>query len=370
MAELNLIRELELAVSLGEDDRRDAALAYTTDLLIAGRVEDNDELWTFGEVIGLLASEIEASARAQLAERLAVCTTAPSNIMDRLATDDVIDVARPVLQHSQRISAHALTQVAQTKSQEHLLAISQRSSLNENITDVLLARGNRDVAHSVAKNRGARFSESGFWNLVQRCENDVVLTLEVGARRDIPRQHFQKLIAKATDEAKTRLAASNPQVLSYVYDVVTDVAGTIHSRFGPATREYFAAKRHVAELRRAGELTEEALRGFARDHKFEEVIATLALFCDLPVNVIERALQDDHGEMILILARSAELSWPTAKLLRQLRTGDTVSEQTLEEARHNFTTLSVATAQQVTAFYRKRQEASGSAMPERPRLLR
>lgn len=368
MAELNLLRELELAVSFGEDDRRIAALSYTTDLLIAGRVEDNDELWTFGEVIGLLASEIEASARAQLAGRLATCATAPSNLIDRFASDDAVEVARPVLQHSQRITARALTDAAQTKSQDHLLAISKRTSLSENVTDVLLARGNRDVAHSVAKNSGARFSESGFWNLVQRCENDVVLTLEVGARKDIPRQHFQKLIAKATDEVKTRLAAVNPHALSDVYDVVTDVAGTIQSKFGPATREYFAAKRHVTELRRTGQLTEEALRGFARGGKFEEVIATVSVFCDLPVNVVERALHDDHGEMILILAKSAELSWPTAKLLRQLRTGDTVSERALEDARQNFAMLSLATARQVTQFYRTRQEAAEASMPERPRM--
>ena len=90
------------------------------------------------------------------------------------------------------------------------LAISQRKSLSEDVTDALLARGNREVARTVASNSGARLSDSGFWKLVQRSENDIVLTLATGSRKDIPRLHFQKLIARASDEVKSRLAAVNP----------------------------------------------------------------------------------------------------------------------------------------------------------------
>jgi uncharacterized protein (DUF2336 family) len=359
MAELNLIQELELAVSYGEDDRRLAALSYTTDLLIAGRYDD-EEVWMYGEVIGLLASEIEASARAHLAGRLASFARAPSNIIDRLACDDAIEVARPVLRHSERISPDTLLHVANTKSQDHLLAISQRRSLNESVTDALLVRGNRDVVHSVAKNGGARFSESGFWKLVQRCENDIVLTLEVGGRKDIPRHHFQKLIAKASDEVKSRLAAVNPAAVNDICDAVTSVTGSIHTRFGPGTRSYFAAKRQVNEMHRMGELNENSLCEFARHRKVEEVIVALSLLCDLPVNVIERALNDDHGEMTLVIAKAAKLSWNTVKLLLATsRNG--ISAHDLEEAFKNYSLLAVATARQVTSFYRARQEQDAAA---------
>jgi uncharacterized protein (DUF2336 family) len=131
----------------------------------------------------------------------------PSNIVCKLAFDDAIEVAAPVLRHSERLGVEDLVANAKSKSQAHLLAISQRKSLHEDVTDVLVSRGDRDVVHSVAKNPGAKFSDSGFWRLVRRSEDDVVLMLEVGGRRDIPRHHFQKLIAKASDEARARLAA-------------------------------------------------------------------------------------------------------------------------------------------------------------------
>ena len=346
MTELNLIKELELALSSGTADRRRAALAYTTDLLVAGRYND-DEVWMFGEIIGLLASEIEASARAHLSQRLAHFSRAPTNIVDRLACDDAIDVARPMLQHSDRISPETLLRVARTNSQGHLLAISQRKSLNEDVTDVLLARGNHEVARSVARNSGARFSESGFWKLVQRCENDVVLTLEFGARKDIPRLQFQKLIARASDEVKTRLAAINPAAADAVCDVVVNVTGEMQAKFGPATRNYFAAKRQVGETHRRGELTEEALCGFVRARKIEEVVVALSLLCDLPVNVAERALHDDQGEMILLVAKAAGLSWTAARALLLLHAGDGISAHDLEAAQENYAVLKVTTARQV-----------------------
>ena len=58
---------------------------------------------------------------------------------------DDIDVARPLLTHSERLGDLALLASAWTKSQRHLFAPSQRKSLNEAVTDVLVERGDRSV---------------------------------------------------------------------------------------------------------------------------------------------------------------------------------------------------------------------------------
>src|SRR5262249_57824066 len=84
---------------------------------------------------------------------------------------------------------------ASNKSQQHLAPIAERKSLTEAVTDVLVTRGDRQVMHSVAKNTGARFSDAGFRMLVKRSSGDDALALHVGARRDLPRQHFLRLVA-------------------------------------------------------------------------------------------------------------------------------------------------------------------------------
>ena len=103
----SFLRDLDDAVLRGSAESRIRALWHTTDLLIAGRYSD-DEIWTFGEVIGRLADEIEVAARAQLAKRLARFDNAPINIIHKLAFDDSIDVAGPVLRESERLDAKTL----------------------------------------------------------------------------------------------------------------------------------------------------------------------------------------------------------------------------------------------------------------------
>src|ERR1700721_1548584 len=122
--EKSFLRDLDDAVSPGTPESRLRALWHTTDLLITGRYSE-DEIWTFGEVIGRLADEIEVAARTQLAKRLARFDDAPVNIIHKLAFDDSIDVAGPVLQESSRLETYALIANVCTKGQSHFLAISK-----------------------------------------------------------------------------------------------------------------------------------------------------------------------------------------------------------------------------------------------------
>src|SRR6202158_4187127 len=145
----SFLQGLDDAVLRGTPESRMRALQHTADLLIAGRYSD-DEIWTFGEVSGRLADEIQVAARAQLARRLARFDKAPVNIIHKLAFDDSIDVAGPVLRESERLEAYALVANACTKGQSHMLAISKRKSIEEAVTDVLVTRGNWDVVTSVA----------------------------------------------------------------------------------------------------------------------------------------------------------------------------------------------------------------------------
>ena len=70
---------------------------------------------------------------------------------------------------------------------------------------MLVARGNEEVARSVATNDGARFSENGILHMIKRSESDSILVEQLGRRKDIPRHLFQQLIAKAADNVKKKL---------------------------------------------------------------------------------------------------------------------------------------------------------------------
>src|SRR5450755_1779942 len=115
------LQDLDEAVSRGTTESCLHAVRHATDLLIAGRYCE-DEISTFGEVISRLADEIEVAARAKLAQRLARIGNAPVSVIRKLAFDDAIEVAGPVLRESERLDDEALIETASTKSQQHLLA--------------------------------------------------------------------------------------------------------------------------------------------------------------------------------------------------------------------------------------------------------
>jgi uncharacterized protein (DUF2336 family) len=354
------LQELEDAVTRGSPEGRLRALWHATDLLITGRYTD-DQIWVFGEVIEMLAEEIEQAARAQLADRLARSDNAPTNVINKLASDDSIDVAGPVLRHSTRLDVRALVANAQSKSQQHLLAISERKQLSEPVTDVLVTRGNQKVATAVAANKGARFSEFGFLHLIKRSETDSILAEHLGSRRDIPRHLFQQLIAKASDDTRRKLEKERPEAAKYVGAAVANVTGALHAKFGPGSKTYFSAKRNVGAEHRSGNLGEDKIFEYAQSRRLDEVTVALSLLCALPVDVVERALVGDNKELILILAKALDFSWTTTMSLLFLGAPDyRIRADNLEGMKEEFAGLNVATSRQVLKIYQTRKDSAAA----------
>jgi uncharacterized protein (DUF2336 family) len=353
----SFLRELDEAVSRGTPESRERALWHTTDVMIAGRYSD-DEIWTFGAVIGRLADEIEVAARAQLARRLARFDRAPVNIIHKLAFDESIDVAGPVLRESERLEPYALVANACTKGQTHMLAISERESIDETVTDVLVTRGNQDVVSSVARNNGARFSDFGFLHMIKRAEGDSILAEHLGLREDIPRHIFQQLIAKASDDVKKRLERERPTMVDHIQSSVADVAGALQSKFGPVSRSYYVAKRVVTTQHQQGNLNENSISVYARSHRLEEVTIGLSLLCSLPSDVIERAMMDKNRETLLILTKALDFSWATTMSLLFLGAKDhRITAQELKELEKEYGRLNVETSHKVLEFYQSRKNA-------------
>ena len=348
--------DLDKAISVGTPATRSQALWHATDLLIAGKY-DQKQVHVFGEIIIRLSQEIEQTARAQLADRLAVVEKAPANVIDALAFDSSIDVARPVLAHSSVMSTESLVENAKTMSQQHLLAISTRKHIPTAVTDVLVVRGNGDVANTVVKNGGAQFSEAGFLNLLQRSENDSILAENLGKRVDIPRHVFQQLIAKATEEVKAKLSCERPDMDIQVQAAVSETAGQLHLKFGPASKDYFVAKRLVSAVHAQGRLVESKMLEYARGKKVDEAVVGLSLLCGLPVNVTERALLDSTGDLLLILMRALGYSWETSMAFLFLAApGHRISAMDLEDKRLEFDRLSLKAAQKILDFYKSRKK--------------
>jgi uncharacterized protein (DUF2336 family) len=363
MVQKSVIDELEDAIANKEIGRRADSLRRVTDLFVSGPARYSDEqIELFDIVMILLAKEIETSARATFGHRLATLPSAPPKIIRALALDDAIEVAGPILTHSEQLDEATLIESARTKSQNHLLAISRRTSLAEALTDVLVERGNQEVAHSTAENPGAKFSEFGYTKLVERSEEDAELAVRVWCRPEIPRQNLLKLFADASEAVRLKLEATDRRKAGLLRAMVAQASQQFQTETRERSAAFAAAHSHVQSLHEAGALTAAELESFARDGKFDETTIALSMMCDLSIGLVERAMIEERAEQILVLAKAIGLSWDTTRalLLTQAETKGS-STYELEQCRLKFAKLKVETAKMATQFYRLRERAAAPA---------
>lgn len=351
--ERSLLAEIEDTFASGSADRQADILRRVTDLFLASASQYSDEqIDLFDSVILRLADKIETKVRAELANRLAPAANAPTTIIRKLAYDEAIEVAGPILTQSTRLTDDDLLTIAKDSRQDRLLAISKRAVISENIGDVLVTRGNRDVVLSVSQNAGASFSDTGYGTLVDRSIDDEVLAICVGMRKDIPRKHFHTLISRASQVVFEKLAASNPTAVTELQDVLADITGqTVVD--GEAGAEF-------ASMRRSGLSADAAVQALAENGKFTETVMAVSALAQAPNELVESILSDRRGknDFTLLLAKAARLSWPVALSLCVLRRGPGgLPPLAIEAARKSFKSLKTDTARQVINFYNERHAA-------------
>lgn len=350
MQQLSLIEDLENAIKAGNPENRVNTLRRITDLFLHDADRLNDaQISVFDDLLCLLAEKIEKTALVELGSRLAPVDVAPVRVVRRLAGDEDIAVAAPVLTGSKRLTTADLVEIAQTRSQAHLLAISGRTTLDSKLTDVLVVRGNRQVVSRLAKNAGADFSETGFGRLVEKAEGDDALGEIVGLRNDLPSNLLQELLRRATETVKKKiLSLAPPERRQEIEGVIAKIGKSISKS---SEHNYSEAERNVTALAAAGELNEKALVNFVQNRKKEELIVALARLSSTPVGVIAQLLSGHRNDAILFPCKAADLSWFTVELiLHHKLAGQPAIGDVIELAQKDYAKLTAATAQRTLRF--------------------
>lgn len=356
-----LIDQLEDALGGKDLARRAEILRKVTDLFVlrSGSFSES-QIELFDSVMSRLLENIESAARAQFGSRIARLPDAPRGVVRVLAFDSAIQVAGPVLTHSERLDDVTLVDNARTQSQNHLLAISGRKVLVEAVTDVLVERGNRAVVSATAHNAGARFSEFGVSTLVRKARDDGDLALCVWSRPDIPRQNLVKLFVDASETVQNQLIEADPRRAELIKAMVAQATDEIQTKARAGSSDFARAAELVRELNAAGKLNEERVLAFADEASFDKVVAALSLMCDIPLGAVERSFVQNQTEQIVVLARALDFSWATTLKLLLLHAGvNGSSRQQLDVTFANFFRLQPATAQTALKFYRMREKANG-----------
>lgn len=368
-ANLSFVDEIETVLSSGSSEKRLETIRRVTDLFLssAGSYK-SEQIDLFDDVLERLVKTIEiraiadVSARIALAElsaQLAPVSQAPPSVVRRLARNDEITVAGPVLRESARLTAEDLIEVAQTKGEQHLLAIAGRWWLKEVVTDALLARRYPSVSRQIVNNPGARVSASGFAIVLAQAESDPELAVETGIRVDLPPALRDQLLRKATEAVRARLLSrAPPDIFEEIRTAIAAVAAGVHRDMSKA-HDFTAAKRFVALLNDKGELHEATLYDFAKQRKYEETIAALAQLSQSSIEVVRPLMQSLRDDGVLVPCKAAELSWETVSAVLESRfaTGS-MKPPELAKAQRQFATMTTENARRLLRFWQVRSLSS------------
>lgn len=351
---VSIITELEEAVRSGSSAKRVSTLRQVTDLFLHdGERLSEDQVRVFDDVLCHLVARVETRVKAELGARLAPLEYAPSGVIEQLARDDEIAVAGTVLASSNRLTTSFLVEIAQTKGQDHLLAISGRTNLPEAVTDVIVDRGERKVIRKLADNATARFSDTGYSGMVAHSQADDELAEILGLRIDLPAEFLRDLLLRATDAVRARLTLIAPAEL---HEEIQRVLKTIANKARgerPPMRDFSRAEGVVKRMKGLNELNDTAVVRFAEAKRFDEVAASLAILNNsAPTDMMARLLEGLRTDLILIPCKSAGLSWATVEVILCHRpVKHRIDEATLKLALKDYGKLSAETAERTLRFW-------------------
>jgi uncharacterized protein (DUF2336 family) len=363
-AEQSIVSEIEQAISLGSAEKSLETVRRVTSLFLASAGNFNSEqIELFDNVLERLIKTIEIRAIADVSARVALVETslqlagvaqAPPTVIRRLARHDSITVAGPVLSESSRLSAEDLVEIAKTKSEQHLLAISGRWWLTEIVTDALLARHFPAVSRRLVKNPGARVSASGFTIVVSQAESDPELAVDTGVRVDLPPELRNQLLRNATEAVRSRLLSrAPPHLFEEIRNAIARVSASVD--LDMAARDFTAARQFVEILNASGKLNEARLLAFAKARKYEETVATLAVLSKSSIEVIRPLMQSLRDDGVLVPCKVAGLNWEITSAILECRysTGS-MGPNELVKAKAKFAKMTLEDAQRLLKFWQVR----------------
>ncbi len=360
---LQIIDELEVALQSNSTERHHAILKNVTDLFLAGRERITDEVSSvFDDVIGRLVDHVERRARVELSWDIAPLPNAPSKVIHRLATDDDIGVAGPVLAQSPRLTDQNLVEIAESKGQMHLSKIAERKQLSPVVTDVLVDRGDREVVTKVAVNSGARFSKTGMSMLTMRASGDNELTEAMTRRADITPALFKRLLSHATEEARQRmLASSGPADRDRINRVLTQIAKQAGST-DVSPKDFAAAQRMVLSFSQDTAQTRSKVLQFADGNRIAELIAALSILSGIPIALVSRLLRDTEPFGAMVMCRAIGLEWMVAhSVLNTIPGLGEERDEQLEEMREEYDRLSAQSAGRLLGYWQVTQARQQTA---------
>ena len=259
------------------------------------------ELALMNDILRKLINEVARPIRVSLAGKLALTKSAPVEIIEILANDE-IDVAAAILQHSALLTDHVLTEIIRKRTRSHRLTIAMRKHISAGVSDALVACKEPDVIKRLLENHGAEISKATMAYLVDQSaavdEFQEPLLRRHDLHADLAKRMYvhvsaalRDFILAHYDVDRTELDASLAQATSEALEHAT------------AENHVDAAQALADKLAQRKELTHDLVVQTLRRGEVPLFEAMMSQLTTLPQELASRLIYEEEADGFVIASR-------------------------------------------------------------------
>ncbi|AKR56363.1 hypothetical protein GCM10011321_03810 [Youhaiella tibetensis] len=267
---------------------------------------DDEQVIQYDEVLCQLAELVEVEARAHVAKLLAPLDRAPGTVVVKLA-NDVIEVAKPLLEFSSVLSDDDLIDIVANQSEDHRVAVASRHAVAERVSDAITEHGDKVSISRLVRNTKAELGQYAIERLVALAAKDGDIADDLRNRPDIDWGSLRNEIDNAANKVLDEIgqASVDPVTAGKINSVVYN---RMRNRAGFNSQEWKVAYNQVKALADRKQLDERALIRFARFGYGHHCAAALTVMLRVGPEVLVKWLAMQDYVAITVALRAAGLS--------------------------------------------------------------
>ena len=266
----------DLAKEPSSDKRREL-LRNITDMFLGDPCERNEtECMLFDEVVGAVVKDMQSSVKSELAEKLASSNAPVNKTLKSFAMDEDIEVSRPVLERSTMLSDEDLMEIIATRTQEHMMAISKRVGVSEQVSGAIVDRGTETVIASLLDNHTAKIGRDSLEKVADKAQSSSRLQRSFVGREDVPVDLLNELVMVVEKDLRNEIMDRFANVSEQELDAaLARSRRLIRQNFGKQSREQKAAEAEVDRISKLEALSPSHLHRFLQAENIAAFAETL-----------------------------------------------------------------------------------------------
>jgi len=291
----------------GSSEKRRALLRELTEHFFGTPARTATEDTLYGVVLAKLADDMELAVRAELSTRFANTPDAPHALIRRLANDEAA-VAGAVLAHSPVLTDEDLLGVVRKHGQDHLRAVSARTSVSEAVSEVIVERGDDETLGTLLRNDGARLSRKASETAVERAKANPALHDATVSRAGLPADLLNDMYFVVEARLRNQILEQNARMDPALLDAALAAGrARVATDDGALPADYSECLAYVEELKAAGQLTPQMLARFLRSGGRTSFLIALAQLSDIDFHTARQIVDRRELDALAVVCKAADL---------------------------------------------------------------